>query len=179
MEFEQEHIAPIETITQMAVLSNDKDNEAEKQYKRQRGKPTPSRNHTKLQRRIADALHAQYGAQYDFLPEFEIELLKKSSVPDISVFPFKESDWDNDELRSKEPPILAVEIHSPRQILGDVLKKIRNNYFPAGVQSAWVILPALKTITLMHPNGKIQNYNEGILNDDAIGFNIDINEVFK
>ena len=176
MEFE---LSAINEITEPTAISIDTEIDAEKQYKRQRGKPMPSRNHAKLQRRIADALHSLYGEKYDILPEFEMDLLQKPSVPDISVFPFKPSDWENDELRAKEPPILAIEILSPKQILGDVLKKIRNNYFPGGVQSAWVVLPSLKTITVMSPNGKIQNFNEGILKDDVTGFELNLSQIFK
>ena len=72
---------------ELSAINDTTDIDAEKQYKRQRGKPMPSRNHAKLQRRIADALHALYGEKYDILPEFEMELLQKPSVPDISVFP--------------------------------------------------------------------------------------------
>ena len=45
--------------------------------------------------------------------------------------------------------------------------------------TAWVVLPALKTITLMHTDGKIQNYNEDILLDDAVGFEIDLIGLFS
>ena len=67
MEFE---LSAINDIIEPTALSIDTNIDAEKQYKRQRGKPTPSRNHAKLQRRIADALHALYGEKYEILPEF-------------------------------------------------------------------------------------------------------------
>jgi Uma2 family endonuclease len=179
MDFEIETSSTLGNIIEQPVSGIDIDIDVEKQYKRQRGKPMPSRNHAKIQRRIADDLHAQYGKKYDILPEFEIELLNKVSVPDISVFPFKPSDWENDEIRAKEPPVLAVEILSPKQILGDVLKKIRSNYFPEGIKSVWVVLPASKTITVMLSDGKIQNFNEGVLKDDITGFEADLSRIFE
>ncbi len=170
---------PINGTIESTVFAMYEDIDVEKQYKRERGKPMPSRNHAKIQRRLCDALHAQYGREYDVLPEFEMELLQKKSVPDVSVYPFKPSNWEEDEMRAKEPPVLAVEILSPKQILGDVLHKIRSNYFPAGVLSAWVVLPSLKTITVMLPNGKIQNFNEGILKDKTTGFEVDLKDIFQ
>lgn len=177
MELDIITVAPNYGIVESTVFYDDTD--IEKQYKRERSKPMPSRNHAKIQRRLCDALHSKYGREYDVLPEFEMELLNKRSVPDVSVYPFKPSNWEQDEMRAKEPPILAIEILSPKQILGDVLTKIRNNYFPSGVLSTWVVLPALKTITLMLPNGEIQNFNEGILKDKATGFEVNLTDIFQ
>jgi Uma2 family endonuclease len=105
--------------------------------------------------------------------------LGKKTVPDVSVFPFEPSDWENDELRSKVAPILAIEILSPKQASGILSKKIRTNYFKAGVKSAWIVFPDLKNITVLHPDGNIQTYYRGILKDVEAGFEVDVDEVFK
>lgn len=153
--------------------------DVEEQYKKERNKPMPSKNHSRIQRRLVRILDNAYGEEFDVFPEYELELLGKKTVPDVSVFPFEPSDWENDELRSKVPPILAIEILSPKQASGVLSKKIRTNYFKAGVKSAWIVFPDLKNITVLHPDGNIQTYYRGILKDVEAGFEVDVDEVFK
>ncbi len=153
--------------------------DVEQQYQKERNKPMPSKNHSRIQRRLVRMFDNAYGEEFDVFPEFELELLGKKAVPDVSIFPFAPSDWENDELRSKVAPILAIEILSPKQASGVLSKKIRTNYFKAGVKSAWIVFPDLKNITVLHPNGAIQTYYRGILKDVEAGFEIDVDEVFK
>jgi Uma2 family endonuclease len=159
----------------IAILEED----VEKQYQKERGKPMPSKNHSRIQRRLIRMLDNKYGEQFDVFPEFELELLGKKTVPDVSVFPFAPSDWENDELRSKVAPILAIEILSPKQASGVLTKKIRTNYFIAGVKSAWIVFPDLKYVTVLHPNGNIATYSKGILSDKASGFEVDLDDLFQ
>ena len=63
---------PLNGTIKSTVFTIYNDIDIEKQHKRERGKPMPSRNHAKIQRRLCDALHAKYGREYDVLPEFEI-----------------------------------------------------------------------------------------------------------
>jgi Uma2 family endonuclease len=153
--------------------------DVEQQYQKERNKPMPSKNHSRIQGRLAYLLLKNYGEKFDIFPEFELELLGKKTVPDVTIFPISPSDWENDELRSKDAPILAIEILSPKQASGVLTKKIRTNYFKAGVKSAWIVFPDLKNIVVLHPNGNIQTYYHGILHDTASGFDVDLNEVFK
>ena len=82
----------------------------EKQYQKERGKPMPSKNHSRVQRRLTVILDKLLAEQYDIYPEFEIELLGKKSVPDISILPLEEPDWNNDTLRGKNPPLLTQKL---------------------------------------------------------------------
>lgn len=170
--------APPHTLfeqTKSPVLEID----VEEQYQKERNKPMPSKNHSRIQRRLVRMLDNAYGEEFDVFPEFELELLGKRTVPDVSVFPFSPSDWENDELRSKVAPILAIEILSPKQASGVLSKKIRTNYFKAGVKSAWIVFPDLKNITVLHPDGNIQTYYRGILKDVQAGFEVNVDDIFK
>jgi Uma2 family endonuclease len=149
------------------------------QYQKERGKPMPSKNHSRIQRRLTVILDKLLSEQYDIYPEFEIELLGKKSVPDICLLPIELPDWEHDMVRGKDVPDLTIEILSPKQALSTLSKKIRDIYFPAGVKSSWIVMPDLKSITILYPNGTIQTYNQGILHDVAIGFEIPLSEIFR
>ena len=178
MEFEiTESFGTHPTILEKAPIVDEID--VEQQYQKERNKPMPSKNHSRIQSRLVYLLTRSYGKDFDIFPEFELELLSKKTVPDISIFPYTPADWENDELRSKDAPILAIEILSPKQASGILTKKIRTNYFKAGVKSAWIVFPDLKNIIVMHPNGNIQTYYHGIMKDVASGFEVDLDEVFK
>jgi Uma2 family endonuclease len=153
--------------------------DVEKQYQKERGKPMPSKNHAQVQSELTYQLVHKYRKKFNILPEFELDLLGKKTVPDISVFPYVKTDWENDELRSKVAPILTIEILSPKQASSVLTKKIRTNYFKAGVKSAWIVFPDLKYVTVLHPNGNIATYSKGILSDKASGFEVDLDDLFQ
>ena len=151
----------------------------EVQYQKERGKPMPSKNHSKIQSRLSTALNNSYSENFDIFTEFELVLLKKKCVPDISIFPIQPSDWENDIIRGTETPLLTIEILSPKQALDDIISKIRSIYFPSGVLSAWVVLPSLKTILVMTPDGDLKTFKNGNLKDNVSGFDIDLDKLFK
>ncbi len=154
-------------------------NDIEIQYQNERGKPMPSLNHAKLQALIAAYFVVNYGDIYDIFTEIEVELLDKRAVPDLAIYPIQATDWESDVIRRTDAPILTIEILSPKQALDDILSKIRTIYFPGGVQSSWVVIPAMRTISVMTLDKKIKSYTEGIVNDEVSGFEIDLNKIFK
>lgn len=138
-----------------------------------------SKNHAKIQSRLAKILGNHYDENYDIYTEFEIELVGKRVIPDVSIHPLEPSDWKKDVVRGNEAPLLAIEIISPKQAFNEIVDKIYNVYFPAGMKSAWVVLPPVESIMLFQPNQKTKTLNEGILKDTASGFEIDLDKVFK
>ncbi len=145
----------------------------------ERGKPMPSKNHSKVQTRIASALSAKYENEFDVLTELDIELAGKKSVPDVVVYPYETSDWENDVIRSIQLPSLIIEILSPRQSFDEVVSKIRTIYFPAGVKSVWFVTPSTQSLLHFIPNQKPKKYNEGIFKDKVSGFEIDLDRLFR
>ena len=139
----------------------------------------PSKNHSKLQTRIARLLDEAYETDYDILTAVEMELPTGRSVPDVSVYPKMSFDWSNDEIRLTTPPITAIEILSPRQALTDLTDKNNIIYFPSGVKSVWIVIPLFKQIHVILPNGTIIPFTSGILKDSATGIEISLDEIFK
>jgi Uma2 family endonuclease len=152
--------------------------ELEIQYELERNKPLPSLNHARVQSRLTFELDNSYNAEYDILPELDIQFPNKLVVPDISIYPKSTTDWDNDVLTMVDLPLLVIEILSFRQIFNDITDRIRKVYFPAGLKSTWVVLPSIQSIMIFKPNAKPKLYNSGIMQDEASGFKIDLDKIF-
>ena len=152
---------------------------AEIQYELERNKPMPSLNHAKIQMRLVAHLFNAYANEYDVLPELTIAFPVKPAVPDIAIYPKVADDWKNDIIKRTELPLLAIEILSPRQVFDDIMDKINDIYFPAGLKSAWVILPSAQSVMIFTPDAaKPQLFNSGIMRDTASGFEVDLDKIF-
>lgn len=135
-------------------------------------------NHSKLIHRLSVALD-RYEDQYDILPELELELSTGKCKPDVSIFPKFPDDWENDIIFYSKPPIIAIEIQSPKQATADITSKMNTVYFPAGVQSVWIIVPPLQMVQIRTPDGRKTTYTEGIVTDPATGFEVPFNKIFR
>ena len=151
----------------------------ETQYEQERGKPMPSKNHSIVQGEMYYQLRNQYGAEFDIFPELSLDLVSGKATPDICIYKKTPRNWKKDVVKTKEVPLLAVEILSPKQNFNDIVDKIEDIYFPAGMKSAWVVLPQIESFMLFKPNEKTKTFNEGIFKDAASGFDIDLDKIFK
>ena len=135
-------------------------------------------NHSRTIQRISVHFE-QYDDEFDTFPELELKLNGKPVKPDISVFPNLPEDWDSDIIFYTEPPIIAVEVLSPKQGLKEITDKIKNIYLPAGVQSVWIIMPLGQTVIIRTPDGKKQTFTEGVIKDPVTGIEIPFNKIFR
>ena len=148
-------------------------------YELERGKPVPSLNHAYLQKNLLVVLEIRYRKTYDILPELELELTTGRATPDLCIYPNLQYDWEEDVIRMKEPPFTTIEILSPRQAIDDLISKIRKIYFPAGVKSAWVVVPPFKTIHILYPDQPTVTFTQGPLIDPATAIELPMEEIFR
>jgi Uma2 family endonuclease len=137
-----------------------------------------SLNHSKLIHRLSVTLD-RYEDTYDVLPELELELSTGKCKPDIAIYHNLPTDWLNDVIFYNQPPIVAVEILSPKQALTELTDKSYKQYFPAGVQSVWLVLPTTRITQLLLPNGSIQTWSSGIMKDPVTGMEVDLGYLFR
>ena len=137
-----------------------------------------SYNHSRLIHRLSVALN-RYEDQYDILPELELELSTGKCKPDVSVFPKLPEDWDNDIIFYTKPPIVAIEIQSPKQATTDITGKMNAVYFPAGVQSVWIIIPPLRLVFIQTPNGQKTTYTQGVIQDPITNIEVPFDILFR
>lgn len=137
-----------------------------------------SLNHSRLTYRIC-VLLAPYEAQYDILPELELELASGRAKPDVSVYRNLTFDWEKDVVRYTVPPLTAIEILSPTQAFDELVGKIRKVYFPGGVQSAWLVVPTIKAIHLFTPDQPVQIFTQGAFTDPSTGIHLNLADIFR
>ena len=150
----------------------------ETEYMLERGKPMPSKNHSKLEARFSRALLNKYFDVYDIDAELSLDLTTGKATPDVVVSKLTKDDWVNDEIKVKVAPIMVIEILSPTQGMVEITDKMSKIYFAAGVKSVWVVIPTVQTISVFSPNLKSQTFTDGIVKDDNTGIELDMTVIF-
>ena len=145
-------------------------------YEEERGKPMPSFNHAAVQTNLI----AEFARQREFrvCSELTLEFDGRPYTPDLSVYPREVLDLRHDQIRRSDPPLLVVEIFSPRQGSEDVMEKL-DVYFRNGVKSCWVVSPPLHTISILRPDGSTETFNAGVAKDPVTGLTADLAQVFS
>lgn len=137
-----------------------------------------SLNHSRIINRVGVAL-SKYDDEYDVFPELELELTTGKCKPDVAVYKNLPADWFNDIMFFNQPPIIAVEVLSPKQALTDLTDKALKQYFPAGVQVVWLIVPTLRLVQTVLPDGSMATWSSGIMHDPVTNMNLDLGYLFK
>lgn len=139
---------------------------------------TMSLNHARLTGRLCMLL-SQYEHQYDILPELEFELATGRVKPDVSVLPKQNYNWQEDIIYYPNPPITAIEVLSPTQSFDSLATKIVKVLLAGGTQSAWLLVPFIKTIHLFLPGQPVATFSAGTLRDPASGVEIAVDALFQ
>lgn len=135
-------------------------------------------NHSKLIGRVCVALD-RYEAEYDVLPELELELSTGKCKPDVAIYSKIGNDWFNDIIFYTQPPLIAVEVLSPKQGLSDLTDKAFKIYFPAGVKAVWFIVPMLHLVQVLLPDGTQLTYPNGVLHDPVLNLSLDVDWLLR
>ncbi|MBD1208653.1 MAG: Uma2 family endonuclease [Ignavibacteria bacterium] len=69
----------------------------------------------------------------------------------------------------------TVDIVSPSQNVIDLVEK----YLANGVQSAWIVQPSLRLISVLTNGGQPTTYTSGTLTDTNIGLTLQMEEIFR
>ena len=148
-------------------------------YEKERGKPMPNLSHSIVQTKIAAYFHVRGSDKYLVASELTLELPDNTVlVPDISVLPKRAVDWRREPSQCREVPPLVVEILSPRQGYQEIMDKL-DLYFANGVQSAWVMEPAIQAIAIYRPGVEQPAlFQRGEATDPATGLMVRLEDVF-
>jgi Uma2 family endonuclease len=127
--------------------------------------PMGSLNHSSVQFKLGSLLDQSAGDQLHFATELSLDISqhdlseykldsKYEIKPNICAyihFPVIPDKVD-DLLTVSQMPDLAIEILSPRQSIGYLIRKTKA-YFELGVKSCWIVNPSMQTVTVYsHPN---------------------------
>lgn len=110
--------------------------------------------------------------------EFTSELVPgETKTPDLCVHPRILLDLRRDEARAIALPLLTVEIVSPSRVMQEIMDDKVDFYLAHGVQSAWVVTPPLREVTIFLPDGSQQSHHGGTVRDPATGTIVDLEAV--
>ena len=146
-------------------------------YEIERHKPMPSFNHGSIQANLTALLHAY--KNYRTVSEVSLSLTDWPSVPDLSIYPKRPLDFQNDLIKVQEVPLAVVEIISPSQSLNELTDKA-HQYFAHGVQSCWLVLLPLTTICVFSSADDYTYFRaHETLEDKNLGITLPLKEVFE
>jgi len=109
---------------------------------------------------------------------------KDELVPDISVYtgtpPAPDEEVDDDLIMVSQMPDLAVEVLSPRQSVGLLIRKIKA-YFALGVKSCWLVMPATGTVNVYSQAVKSDTFDikDSEVVDEVMDVRLPIQKVFQ
>mgnify|MGYP006295755817 CR=1 FL=1 len=145
-------------------------------YEQERGKPLPSLNHGFVQAVITGEL-LRYQEKYTAFSELTLQLGDLRVTPDLCIYPKLEMNFQEDEVREADPPLLAVEIENPLQPQQEVMGRI-NDMLDAGVKSCWLVQPATESITIFTGEAKPTTVSTGSLHDPTTDIEVDLADIF-
>lgn len=147
-------------------------------YEIERGKPMPSKNHAIVQKRLLVAISAKY-PNLETLPELTIDFPVRDRVPDLAFYRQVEFTPGDDETAMTEMPLGLVEILSPSQSTSELMQKLKE-YFGAGVQSYWIVLPDFLTVYVYYSPDDFEVFTKKeTLIDKKLGIELNLGEIFK
>ena len=104
---------------------------------------------------------------------------QRTSTPDICIYPKQKVDVRKAKAKEDEVPFTIIEIQSPIQSIDELQKKAWDLYFPFGVKTMWIVIPALKAVQVITADDKQTLYNGGNLKDPETGIELSIEKIFE
>lgn len=101
-----------------------------------------------------------------------------SLKPDIAVYEQWPVDFQNDVVKVKRMPILAIEILSPMQGVKTLVDRFKI-YFALGVQSCWLVYPYANAIAVYHAPDNFKLFAQDDVVDDVVGVRLPLHEIFS
>lgn len=136
----------------------------------------PSYNHSYLTYRIAKALDQD--EKYNLHIEMTLDINGTDYIPDIALYKKERIDFLHDKIKAEKPPLLLVEILSPKQAVNEVTEKLES-YLQGGVRSCWLVIPPTKTIVLFQDIQHPVSYSSGRFTDPIIEVEIAVEDIFS
>lgn len=111
-------------------------------------------------------------------------------IPDLCVYkkqlepvnkPIQPKRLNMDLLRMPQMPLLAIEVLAPSQSVNELLMKF-DAYFALGIQSCWLVIPALEEIIVYSQQGSYQTFNtqrDTEVIDEVVDIHLPIQKIFE
>ena len=148
-------------------------------YERERNKPMPDTIHAAIQSNLLFELKLRYRETYRSLSELSLATLPDGITPDVAIYPAFPLDYDHRTAKRADAPLVCIEIQSPSQSTEEMVEKT-HIYFDFGVQSCWVVLPAVQGIFVYDRPGHYEFYHsDQTLHDPNVGIDLPLPILFE
>ncbi len=106
--------------------------------------------------------------------------LKQDVCAYVGSPPMPDEEFEDDLISVSQMPELAIEVLSPRQSVGYLVRKIKA-YFALGIKSCWLVMPPLEDIRVFSQPRSYKTFdvNDTELVDEVIDIRLPIQKVFK
>ncbi len=165
--------------------------EIETEYQDKEKPEMPSKNHSLIVGRITGLLFND--ERFTVMPELSLETAqielsqfglkaKEELIPDICVYDANTVEFIevDDVLKMADMPRLAIEVISPRQSLTEIVNKFKA-YFALGIQSCWLVMPTIKSITVYSQLTQYQTFdlNDHEVLDEVMDIRLPLQKIFS
>ena len=120
-------------------------------------------------------------SQFD-LTRFNLKA-KDELVPNVCVYagalPALDNEVEDDILKVSHMPDLAIEVLSPKQSIGELIRKIKA-YFFIGVKSCWLVVPSMEVVDVYSQPNQHRTFdmNDTEIVDEVIDIHLPIQRLF-
>jgi Uma2 family endonuclease len=170
-------------LNNQAVIKDDffieEERATEPDYETERNKPIPNIIHGIIQGNLSFELKLNYHDQFTLASEVTLDTQPKASTPDLCLFEKRDRNLKDVKAKSTEMPLTTIEIQSPSQAPEDLVNKALEYYFPAGVKSAWVIIPSMKAVRIILPDNQNFLFIAGEVHDPTNGVRVAVEKIFE
>ncbi|MCI5194045.1 MAG: Uma2 family endonuclease [Candidatus Electrothrix sp. AU1_5] len=136
---------------------------------------TSSYNQSYLVYKIAKVLDQD--DKYNLHIEMTLDISGTDYIPDITLYRKEQIDFLHDKVKTDKPPLLLVEILSPKQAVNEITEKFEV-YLQAGVQSCWLVIPPTKTIVVFQDIQQPLSCSSGNFTDPVVELEVVVEDIF-
>ncbi len=136
----------------------------------------PSFNHSLIQARLINKLSRF--EQYNVHSELTLSIDGKDYVPDIALYPKRQTDWFRDTIKMTEMPEMVIEVISPTQSINEIINKFEI-YFESGIKSCWLVEPFPNIIVVCHSPKEKQSFSSGDVIDETLNIRFHLKDLFE
>jgi Uma2 family endonuclease len=110
--------------------------------------------------------------------------VKDELKPDVCAYvgapPMPNEEFEDDLLSVSQMPELAIEVLSPNQSIGYLIRKIKA-YFALGIKSCWLVMPPLEEVRVFSQPRSYKTFdvNHTELVDEVMDIRLPIQKIFK
>lgn len=137
----------------------------------------PTRIHGYLQFQILLLLRELLKTDYKASPPVTFKGLTQRYTPDVSVYHTSPKSLFANTAADELPPLVAIEIISPGQTIGDMVKKCEG-MIASGVEECWIVEPANESITVCTKDRRFVRHEGEVLTNRFLREPLTVEAIF-